>query len=123
MNHQESLEFLRNYFNELFGKRNVAALDIYLHPEYFDDDIGDPGIDHIKNSKEYLLNLFREKPTIGVDVKDAITRDAVISAFLEWFVTEKGVKRVILKGVAIFVLRDQKILKRHTFIYDRGESS
>lgn len=119
MNNQESLELIRNYFDELFGRRNVDALDAYLDPEYFDDDIGDPGVDHIKNSKEYLLNLFREKPTIGVEVKDAVTRDDVISAFLEWFVAENGARRVILKGVAIFVLRDQKILKRHTYIYYR----
>jgi hypothetical protein len=26
-------------------------------------------------------------------------------------------KRVIRKGVAIFVVKDQKILKRHTFVY------
>ena len=119
MNNQESLEFIRNYFEELFGRRNINALDAYLDPEYFDDDIGDPGVDHIINSKEYLLNLFREKPTIGVEVKDAVTRDDVISAFLEWFVAENGARRVILKGVAIFVLRDQKILKRHTYIYYR----
>lgn len=119
MNNQESLEFIRKYFDELFGKRNVDTLDVYLDQEYFDDDIGDPSIDHGRNSKEYLLNLFREKPTIGVDVKDAMTRDDVISAFLEWFITEKDVKRVIIKGVAIFVLREQKILKRHTYIYYR----
>ena len=119
MNHQESLEFIRKYFDELFGKRNVDALDVYLDQDYFDDDIGDPNVDHIKNSKEYLLTLFREKPSIGVDVKDVISRDGVISAFLEWFVTEKDVKRVIIKGVAIFVLRGQKILKRHTYIYYR----
>jgi hypothetical protein len=114
MNDPESLEYLRKYFDELFGKRDVDALDAYLDPEYFDDDIGDPSVDHIKSSREYLLNLFREKPTIGVDVKDAAARDDVISAFLEWFVAENGARRVIRKGVAIFVLRDQKILKRHT---------
>lgn len=86
MNNQESLEFIQTYFEELFSKRNVDALDIYLDKEYFDDDIDDPSVDHIKNSKEYLLNLFREKPTIRVDVKEAVTRDDVISAFLEWFV-------------------------------------
>lgn len=30
MNNQESLEFIRKYFDELFGKRNVDALDVYL---------------------------------------------------------------------------------------------
>ncbi|HET9911222.1 MAG TPA: nuclear transport factor 2 family protein [Anaerolineales bacterium] len=117
MNNQESLEFIRAYFDELFGKRNVNALDVYLDKDYFDDDIGDPNVDHIKNGKEYLTELFKRQPTIGVDVKEAITRDDVISAFLEWFVLENGVKRVIRKGVAIFEVKDRKIYKRHTYVY------
>ena len=120
MKDRESLEFIRGYFDELFGRRNVDALDVYLDTEYFDDDIGDPNIDHIQSAKQYLLNLFKDKPTIGVEVQDAVGRDGVISAFLEWFVTENNRRRIILKGVAIFVLRAQKILKRHTYIYYRG---
>jgi hypothetical protein len=117
MNHKESLEFVRNYFAELFGKRNVDALDVYLDKDYFDDDIGDPNVDPIENSKEYLAELFRKQPTIGVDVKEVMTRDGVISAFLEWFIVENNLKKVLRKGIAIFVLRDQRIIKRHTFIY------
>ncbi len=117
MNNQESLEFIRTYFDELFGKRNVDALDVYLDKDYFDDDIADSNVDHIKNSKEYLLELFGRQPTIGVDVKDAIVQDDVISAFLEWFVVGNGVKRVIRKGVAVFVINGHKICKRHTYVY------
>jgi hypothetical protein len=117
MNNQEGLEFIQKYFDELFGKRNINALDVYLDKDYFDDDISDPTVDHIKNSKEFLAELFRERPTIGVDVKDAITRDGVISAFIEWFVSENNSKRIIRKGIAIFVVNNQKILKRHTYIY------
>lgn len=39
MNNQEGLEFIRKYFDELFGRRNVDILDEYLDPDYFDDDI------------------------------------------------------------------------------------
>lgn len=117
MNNQQSLEFVRNYFDELFGKRNVNALDLYLDKDYFDDDIGDPGIDHVKSSKEYLTGLFQRRPTIGVDVTGAMARKNVISAYLEWFVIEGNKKRIIRKGVANFVIKDQKILKRHTFVY------
>jgi hypothetical protein len=117
MNNHESFEFVRNYFDELFGKWNIDALDVYLDKDYFDDDIGDPNVDHIKSSKEFLEKLFREQPTIGVDVKDAIAQADVISAFLEWFVIENDLKRIIRKGIAIFVMHDQKILKRHTYIY------
>jgi hypothetical protein len=117
MNNQEGLEFIRKYFDELFGKRNIDALDVYLDQDYFDDDIGNPNVDHLENAKAYLQELFREKPTIGVDVKDAITRDDVITAFLEWFVQENSVTRIIRKGVAIFIVSNQKILKRHTYIY------
>ncbi len=117
MNNQQSLEFIRTYFDELFGKRNLSALDVYLDKNHFDDDIGDPNIDHIRNSREYLLALFKEQPTIDVDVKDATIQDNVISAFLEWFVCENNVRKAIKKGVAIFVLKDGKILKRHNYIY------
>jgi hypothetical protein len=117
MNNQESLEFIRTYFDELFGKRNINVLDLYLDTGYFDDDIGDPQTDHIQDSKEFLANLFAENQTITVEVNDAIARDDVISAYLEWITKENGSKQTIRKGVAIFVVKDQKILRRHTFIY------
>jgi hypothetical protein len=117
MNNQEGLAFIREYFDELFGKRNVNALCSYLDKNYFDDDIGESEADHVKCSQEYLSALFKRQPTIGVDVQDAIVQDNVISAFLQWFVVEEGLKRIIRKGVAIFVVENRKIVKRHTYIY------
>jgi len=117
MNDQEALEYISGYFGELFDKRNLEALDDYLDPDYFDDDIGDPAVDHISNSKEYLRQWFIEQPSIGVEVRGVSVKDDVISAFLEWYVSENGIKKVIRRGVAIFVLRNQRIIKRHTFIY------
>jgi hypothetical protein len=117
MNDHEAFEYIYNYFDQLFGRHNISALDFFLDQDYFDEDIGDPAVDHIKNSKEYLARLFREQPTIGVDVKSAVARDDVISAFLEWHVTENSQKRVIRKGVANFVVKNGKIIRRHTFVY------
>jgi len=117
MNNAEGLEFIHRYFDEVFNKRNIDALDDFVDKDYFDDDIGDPKVDHLKNSKEFLKELFRRNPTIGIDVTDAITHDNVISAFLEWFVRENEKKRVIRKGVAVFVVENQRIRKRHTYIY------
>ncbi len=118
MNDQEALSYLRGYFEQLFGQRNVDALDVYLDPEYFDDDIGDPTVNHIENSRQYLLSWFSREPTIGVAVKDAVTQDNVISAFLEWYITPQGARKTLMKGVAIFVLQDQKIIRRHTYMYE-----
>lgn len=117
MNDLNGLEFIRTYFDELFNQRNINALDIYLHEEYFDDDIGDPAVDHIQRSKEFLADLFRRNPMICVEVIDAITHENIISAFLEWSVKENGQKRVIRKGVAVFVIENRKIRRRHTFLY------
>ncbi|MEN6409246.1 MAG: nuclear transport factor 2 family protein [Anaerolineaceae bacterium] len=117
MNDAESLEFIRRYFDVVFGKHDPDVLDEYLAEDYFDDDIGDPHEDHIQNSKEYLKEMFRQSPTLGVDVHKAVTQDDVISAYLDWYVRENDEKRVIMKGVAIFVMRGQKIVKRHTFLY------
>jgi hypothetical protein len=117
MDNRQGLEFIRRYFEELFTKRNVDALDVYLDRDYSDDDIPTGSSDHLKNSKEYLKNLFREQPTIGVDVIDAMAQDDVITAFLAWYVVENNVRRILRKGIAIFVLRGRKILKRHTYLY------
>ena len=120
MNDQEALEFIKGYFDDLFVKRDMTALDRYLDKDYFDHDIGDPSIDHIQNSKQYLQKLFEREPSIGVNVVRAMIHEEVITAFLEWFVVEDGKKRVTMKGVASFLLRGEKILKRHTFIYWRA---
>jgi ketosteroid isomerase-like protein len=117
MTNDQALTFLRRYFDALFTKRDLAALDVYLHPDYFDDDIGPGEADHIANSKAYLRDLFQRQPSIAVTVKDAIAQDDVITAFLEWSVVEAGARKTLHKGVAIFVLKDGKIYRRHTFLY------
>jgi predicted SnoaL-like aldol condensation-catalyzing enzyme len=117
MNDQDAFEYIKGYFHDLFTRRDLTALDRYLDREYCDDDIGDPTVDQIANSKEYLGRLFLEKPTIGVDVIRAVSHGDVIAAFLEWHVREDDVRKVIMKGLANFQLRGNRILKRQTFIY------
>lgn len=117
MTNAQALEFLRDYFDELFVQHNVDALDGYLHPDYSDDDIGPGEADHIQNSKKFLRDWFAQEPTIRVDVKDAMAQDDVITAFLEWHRTDRGVRQILRKGVAIFVMKDRQILKRHTYMY------
>lgn len=121
MNNQEGLEFIRKYFEELFSKRNIDCLDLYLDEQYSDDDIGDAQANHKENSKKFLAEWFRKQPTIGVDVIDAMAQDNVITAVLHWFVLESNVKRIVKKGVAVFVLNQRKILRRHTYLYFDGE--
>lgn len=120
MNEQEAGLYIRGYFDDLFGKHDPDALDRYLDRDYFDDDIGDPTVDHILNSKEYLQALFKNQPTIGVEVNNTAIFDNVISAHLDWYVLENGERRSLHKGVAIFILKGDRILRRHTFIYENG---
>lgn len=117
MNNTEALAYIKTYFYEIFGKRNLASLDIFLDENYFDDDIGDPTVNHRENSKEYLANLFRDHPGMGVNVMDAMVHDNVIAAFLEWYLDVNDRQKVLRKGVAIFMLQGDKIVKRHTFVY------
>jgi hypothetical protein len=118
MNNQEGLDYIRGYFGELFGKRNINALDNYLDQAFFDDDIGDPSVDHVQKSKEYIKDLFKREPTIGVDVIDAITYDNVITAYLVWYRMAANEKQIIRKGVGIFVMNDRRINRHHTYIYE-----
>ncbi|MBA4384105.1 MAG: hypothetical protein C0410_05160 [Anaerolinea sp.] len=118
MNIHEGLKFIRGYFDDLFVKRNIEALDKYLDKTYFDEDIGDPSVDHIQNSKEFLKDLFIRVPTIGVEVIDAVCHDDVLTAYLEWYRMDSDTRQLIRKGVAIFVMNGKQIVKRHTFIYE-----
>ena len=117
MNSTESLAYVKKYFHEIFDKRNINAIDYLFDKDYFDDDIGDPNINHVENSKKFLSDLFANNPNIGVNVVSAIEKDGVISSFIEWYVNKDNKNEIIRKGVVIFVLRNEKILHRHTFIY------
>lgn len=120
MTNDQALDFLRRYFDELFVHHNLDALDVYLHPDYFDDDIGPDEADHVQNSKDFLRDWLESEPTVRVAVRAAMTQDKVLTAFLEWQRTEQGIDQTIQKGVAIFVLKDGKIYRRHTYIYTAG---
>jgi hypothetical protein len=117
MTDRQALAFIRKYFDDLFVKRDPQTLDVYLHPDYADDDIGAGTADHWGNAKRFLEDLFRRKPTIAVTVHKAMINNDVISADLEWFERPGGIKRTWMKGIGIFTLKGRRILRRHTFIY------
>ena len=117
MNNAEAHRFIQQYFKRLFVDRDLTALDEHLHPNHWDDDIGESSTDHIQNSKEYLTNLFKNTPTIGVEVHSTMIVDNVITSFLEWFRKEGGQKVSLMKGVGIFVMEGNQILKRHNYLY------
>lgn len=117
MNDLEALDYIRGYFHRLFAQRDLSALDDHLAPGYWDDDIGEGGIDHIEDSRRYLEELFAAHPTIGVDVEKAACLGNVLTAYLAWHHLEDGRRTTLRRGVAIFVLREGRIARRHTFIF------
>ncbi len=118
MNDEEGLVYIRKYFELIFNGRNTAALEVFLAKEYDDDDIPDTEIDHIKNSREYLINLFQEIPTIKVIIHRAATYDNIIVAFIEWCRAEEGIVQPLKKGICLFTLNNEnRIIKRHNYIY------
>ncbi len=118
MNDTEGLAYIRKYFDQIFNDRDTDKLEVFLAKEYDDDDIPDSEIDHIKNSREYLANLFQEIPTIQVKVNGAVTYDNIIVTFVEWYRTEQGIKQPLKKGICLFTLNNEdRIIKRHNYIY------
>jgi predicted SnoaL-like aldol condensation-catalyzing enzyme len=113
----DAYDFIYDYFNEIFNKRNIDELDIYLDENYYDDDIGEGSKNHIRNSKEYLSNIFKKNPTIEVEVIKVIVRDNVITAYLEWKAERNSKKVILRKGIGIFEIKENKIIRRHTYIY------
>ena len=116
----DAKEFLQAFFDRLFIRHDLGALDESLDPDYFDDDIGDPSADHIANSKEFLKALWQREPEMRVQVAEVSVHDDVICAFLEWIKNDNGKTYCFYKGVAIFVMTGNRILKRHTFIYEKN---
>jgi len=121
MNDREATRFIEEYFSSLFMERDVDVLDRYLHPDYWDDDCGQEGINHIEDSKEYLRDLFSRIPTVGVSVGRVTAEGNVITAFLDWTLEDADVITTWKRGIAIFVLEGDRIRKRHTYIYDSRE--
>lgn len=119
MDDKEAELYIKNYFDQLFGKKNIDSLDSYLHKDYWDDDIGDSNVNHVENSKRYLENLFKENPQIGIDVNRVIAYENTIIAYLTWYENKNNVKKVLRKGVAIFEIENTKIKKRHTYLYNK----
>ncbi len=120
MTDKEAFAFIKTYFHDLFDKRDLSALDRYLSPDHFDDDIGPACSDHIANSKQYLSDWFAREPTVGVKVHKAMVSHDVISADLEWHAAENDGRRTLMRGVACFAVKDGRIVHRHTFMYFRA---
>ncbi len=114
--------FVKRYFELLFVDRDIESLDLNLDPNYWDDDIGKQGINHIQNSKEYLQQLFIKNPTIGVEVGNILTQDSTITSYVSWFILNGKERKVIKKGIAIFEMKNWKIAKRHTYVYFEEEN-
>lgn len=121
MKKEEALKYIKDYFKTLFVYKELDKITNFLHPDYWDDDIGDSNVNHISSSKEYLSELFKRRPHVGVKVIDANIQNNVITAYLEWHNDISRMDSIWMKGVAIFVLESSKIIKRHTYIYYENE--
>lgn len=119
MNDEEAKLFIVDYFEEIFTKRNISSLDSFLHKDYWDDDIGDPNVNHIENSKEYLANLFKENKDIDIDVDRVMSFENTIVAYLTWYENKNKEKMILRRGVVIFEVEKARIKKRHTYLYSK----
>lgn len=114
MTDEEAHVFIKSYFGDLFGSKNVEVLDTYLHKDYYDYDIGAEEQDHIGNSKAYLTSMFDRHPTIDVRVVKTMCHRDTIASFLEWYVLVDGVETIKSRGVGIFEIAEGKIRRRAT---------
>ena len=111
--------FLRNYFHELFVKKDVSCLDRYLSPDYFDSDIG-PGVkDHVRNSKDYILNMYKTDPTLHVIVREVRKVERAYCAHLVWRHSENGIENTRFEGIATFIIEKNKIKRRSTLLFNQ----
>jgi hypothetical protein len=109
--------YIKNYFHGLFIKRDLSTIEKYLDKNHFDYDIGTFEKDHITNSKKYLSELFKNKPSIQVKVLKVKSIGNIICAKLRWYETINNLEKTWLEGVATFYIKDKKILKGNTLIY------
>lgn len=117
----KSFLYIEEYFNTLFVERNLDKINEFLHPNYWDDDYGVAGTDHIEGTKDYLLDLFNKIPKVGVKVNKVDSHDNVIIAYLEWYYDIQDTNSLWQKGVGTFLIESGRIIKRNTFIYYKNE--
>ncbi len=110
-------KFLRNFFTELYEEKDLSCLDRYLHPDYFDYDIGAGVKDHLRNSKEYVLRKYEEDPGFRVAVKRVRKLGRAYCARLVWLSSENGSEKTLFEGIATFLIEDGRIRRRGTFLY------
>jgi hypothetical protein len=113
----DAKKYLKAFFRELYEKKDVSCLDRYLHPEYFDCDIGPGTKDHVGASKDFVLKKYTEDPGFRVNVKEVRKLGRAYCARLVWSTREDGAEKILFEGIATFLIEGGKIRRRGTFLF------
>ena len=125
MSTEENKSIVHRFYEEVFNRKNTAALDEFIDPQAVDHSapVGAPG--GIAGAKQFAGMFLAAFPDVRFTVEDLIAEGDQVVARLTQSGTHRGVflglpptgKRVQVTGMEIFRLADGKIVE-HWNNYD-----
>jgi len=81
-------EFYRHYIEDTWNKRNPAALDRYLAPDFIEHNTNLPA--GLEGRKKFMATVLTAFPDYHAEIQDVIAEGDRVSAWVVWTGTNDG---------------------------------
>ena len=117
---------VRKLFDEWINKKNLAAIDEMVTPNYVSHEGGEDT--NAEDTKKFLAGLFRSFPDIHVTIEDIVCEGDKVVVRNTWRGTDKGGfggmaptgKSVVIEGIVMWRIENGKLAERWAVIDYRG---
>ena len=119
MSHEEMKQFVRNHFEELVNRKNVAIGEVNFAPEFVDHggDVppnlppGPPG------AMAYVGGAIKRFPDLHVTIDDLIAEGDKVVVRNTWAATDSQTGRKIrFRGIVIWRIEHRQLVERWAYL-------
>ena len=113
---------VRKLFDEWINKKNLAAIDEMVAPNYVSHESGEDT--DVEGTKRFLAALFTAFPDIHITVEDVVCEGDKVVVRNIWRATDTGGfagmsptrKRVVIEGIVMWRIENGKLAERWAVI-------
>ena len=117
---------VRKLFDEWVNKKNLAAIDGMVTPNYVSHEGGEDT--NAEDTKKFLADLFRSAPDIHITIEDIVCEGDKVVVRNIWRATDTGGfggmsptgKSVVVEGFVMWRIENGKLAERWAVIDYRG---